>query len=154
VTDRTDLEQLLGEWVTVTNPDHGAVWQGQLIGLADDPSLLLNAPGGSRLCLPQSFHVQRCAPPAAGAPPRPAGQHRAFAELRDTGLLWWINRVAFHPRGLALALHTDDAGEALGWSLLASDDGTPWTFDLATDADGYTRAEATLAAATPKENRT
>jgi hypothetical protein len=61
VTDRDTLETLLGEWVTVTNPVHRSVWQGQLIGLADDPSLLLNAPGGGRLCLPQSFDVQRAA---------------------------------------------------------------------------------------------
>jgi hypothetical protein len=53
---------------------------------------------------------------------------RPFAELRDVGLLWLINRVVFHPRGYALALHfTDmDRRECTGWSLLG--DGTePWT---------------------------
>ena len=57
---------------------------------------------------------------------------RPFNELRDTGLLWLINRVVFHPRGYALALHYADpdpgptGGTATGWSLLG--DGTePWT---------------------------
>lgn len=148
MTSREDLEALLGEWVTVANPLVHTVWQGQLIALADDPSLMLNTPRGGRLCLPQSFDVQRAAPPTAGARlSRFRGKPRPFAELRDTGLLWLLNRVALHPRGLALALHTDAAGDVLGWSLLTSDDGDPWTFDLATDADGHTRAEATITAA-------
>lgn len=50
-----------------------------------------------------------------------------MAELRDSGLLWLINRVVFHPRGYALALHFDDYHEeVVGWSLLG--DGTEvWT---------------------------
>lgn len=55
---------------------------------------------------------------------------RPFAELRDTGLLWLMNRVVFHPRGYALALHfTGDAnnrGECIGWSLLG-DGSEPWS---------------------------
>jgi len=52
---------------------------------------------------------------------------RPFSELRDTGLLWLINRVVFHPRGYALALHSDGVGgEYTGWSLMG--DGTePWS---------------------------
>lgn len=51
---------------------------------------------------------------------------RPFHELRDEGLLWLVNRVVFHPRGYALALHLDDNGAATGWSILG--DGTePWT---------------------------
>lgn len=53
-----------------------------------------------------------------------------FSALRDTGLLWLINRVVFHPRGYALALvYTDRAatgGTATGWQLYG--DGTePWS---------------------------
>lgn len=148
MTRREELGALLGEWVTATSSSTGAVWQGRLVGLADQPTLVLLSPGGGQVCLPQSFDVQRAAPPAAGAPPsRPGGGPRPFAELRDTGLLWLLNRTALHPRGLALALHTDEAGEVLGWSLLVADDGDPWTFDPATDSDGHTRAEATIAAA-------
>lgn len=56
--------------------------------------------------------------------PDPAG--RPFADFRPTGLLWLINTTVFHPRGYALAMHFDDAGEATGWSLMG--DGTePWT---------------------------
>lgn len=55
---------------------------------------------------------------------------RPFADFRDSGLLWLVNRVVFHPRGYALALHYTgkfpDMGECTGWSLLG--DGTePWT---------------------------
>lgn len=59
---------------------------------------------------------------------------RPFADLRDSGLLWLINRVVFHPRGYALALHFEDTpdrnlaegGEVTGWSILG--DGTePWS---------------------------
>jgi len=70
-----------------------------------------------------------------------------FAELRDTGLLWFLNRLALHPRGLALALHCNSAGRPYGWSLIPSDDGNPWTFDPRTDADGFRRSEITLATA-------
>jgi len=57
---------------------------------------------------------------------------RPFSDLRATGLLWLINRVVFHPRGWALALHFADGGEGgaykdcTGWSLMG--DGTePWS---------------------------
>ena len=55
---------------------------------------------------------------------------RPFTELRDTGLLWLLNRVVFHPRGYALALHFEgelpDLGECVGWSLLG-DGSEPWS---------------------------
>jgi hypothetical protein len=56
---------------------------------------------------------------------------RPFCELRDTGLLWLINRTVFHPRGFALALMYDEPGQAeggnvTGWQLYG--DGTePWS---------------------------
>jgi hypothetical protein len=58
---------------------------------------------------------------------------RPFCELRDTGLLWLINRVVFHPRGYALALVYDDrdnphgnGGTVLGWQL-HGDGQEPWS---------------------------
>ncbi len=54
-------------------------------------------------------------------------QARSFRELRETGLLWLINRVVLHPRGFALALHFDDDGNATGWSLVG-DGSEPWAF--------------------------
>ena len=140
------LADLLGQWVTATNPVDGAVWVGQLVALADHPTLILNSPGGGQVSLPQTFAVHPAAEPA-----QPAGEDssapRPFLELRDTGLLWLINRVALHPRGLSLALHVSGSGDVLGWSLLRNDDNEPWSFDPATDSDGHARAEATLAAA-------
>lgn len=61
---------------------------------------------------------------------------RPIEELRDTGLLWLINRQVFHPRGYALALHVwpedhERAGEVAGWSILG-DGVEPWNF---TDGD-------------------
>jgi hypothetical protein len=46
-----------------------------------------------------------------------------FSDLRSTGVLWAINRMVFHPMGLALGLHypdgvDHDTGEPDGWSLL------------------------------------
>ncbi|MCF3960317.1 hypothetical protein [Streptomyces fuscigenes] len=72
---------------------------------------------------------------------------RPFHDLSSTGLLWLINRQAFHPRGLALSLQLSDEGTATGWSLLKSPDGRPWEFDAATNAAAGQRAEDTLAAA-------
>lgn len=55
---------------------------------------------------------------------------RPFAELRDSGLLWLLNRVVFHPRGYALAFHYEgtfpNMGECTGWSLLG-DGSEPWS---------------------------
>lgn len=45
-------------------------------------------------------------------------ESRPFSELRDTGLLWLINRVVFHPRGFALGITHDADGNATGWTLL------------------------------------
>jgi hypothetical protein len=145
VTDTETLQNLLGEWVTVRNPDLPIAGYGRLIGLHDDPGLLLAIPGRGNTCLPQRFTVTAAAPPLRQ--PVPQEEARPFSELRDAGLLWLINRTAFHPRGLALAMHFDDAGEACGWSLMRNDEGEPWQFDVATDADGHARAEATITAA-------
>jgi hypothetical protein len=69
---------------------------------------------------------------------------RPFGELRDSGLLWLINRVVFHPRGFALALVMRD-GDPVGWKLLG--DGTEvWRFEGDEDEE-YQRVEATMRAA-------
>lgn len=54
-------------------------------------------------------------------------QARPFVELTDSGLLWLINRVVFHPRGFALALVIRD-GVAVGWNLLG-DGSEVWRFE-------------------------
>lgn len=78
--------------------------------------------------------------------PAPQGEFRPLLELSDSGLLWLINRVVFHPRGLALALY-QEGGQAHGWQLLTAAEGEPFTFPEPVDNDGYRRAEATLRAA-------
>lgn len=52
---------------------------------------------------------------------------RALAELPESGLLWLINAVVFHPRGVALALRRTATGEIVGWQLLG-DGSDPWQF--------------------------
>jgi hypothetical protein len=66
---------------------------------------------------------------------------RPFSELRDSGLLWLINRVVFHPRGYALALEMRD-GQAVGWKLLG-DGSEVWGFAPPED-DDFEHAQATL----------
>ncbi|MFJ5037996.1 hypothetical protein [Streptomyces parvulus] len=145
MTDHTALLKLLGEWVTVTHP-HAPhrTWYGRLASLMDEPALALNPPEGGTLLFPQSFNVTGAAPATGGPHPDPDIPARPFEQLRETGLLWLINRVVFHPRGLALALHLDADGLAYGWSLVSNLDGEPWQFDPATDNDGYVRAEKTI----------
>ncbi|MEV0470228.1 hypothetical protein [Streptomyces prunicolor] len=71
---------------------------------------------------------------------------RPIGELRDSGLLWLINRTVFHPRGLALALAYGDAGEVTGWRLTG--DGTePMWFSPDDEPRLFAAAKATLTAA-------
>jgi len=69
---------------------------------------------------------------------------RSFRELSETGLLWLINAVVFHPRGFALALSMDTlTGEVTGWDLLG-DGMSPYRY--ASDMDArFLVAEETLA---------
>lgn len=71
---------------------------------------------------------------------------RPFTELSDAGLLWLINRVVFHPRGLALALHADERGEFVGWSL-EGDGSEVWTFSAEDDDEQFERVRRTLSEA-------
>lgn len=68
----------------------------------------------------------------------------AFERLRDTGILWYVNRVAFHPRGYALVLDFDDEGNARGWALQATDGTELFTFPEEQDDDAFKRVEALL----------
>lgn len=74
-------------------------------------------------------------------------QPRPFADLSSdvTGLLWLINRVCFHPRGYALALHREDDGSISGWSMQG--DGTEvWTFSNESDDECFAKVTAYFAA--------
>lgn len=76
---------------------------------------------------------------------------RPFSDLRAVGLLWLINTALLHPRGYALALHSDDEGNATGWSLLG-DGSEPWYFDPSEPSDREFLAVNDLLM--PKEART
>jgi len=82
-----------------------------------------------------------------GVKPLPSGV-KALGELRDTGLLWFINRVVFHPRGYALALYFDSTTDPahmkpMGWTLLG-DGSEPWTFEAPED-ESFRAVEAFFA---------
>lgn len=71
---------------------------------------------------------------------------RPLSALRETGLLWLINRTTFHPRGFALALHIAEDGTTEGWSLQG--DGTePWSFTPDCEGTHFRLAMRTLHAA-------
>lgn len=71
---------------------------------------------------------------------------RPWTELRDSGLLWLINRSVFHPQGLALGIAFTDDGEAIGWSLLG-DGSEPMWFSPDDEPQYFAAARATLAEA-------
>lgn len=58
-----------------------------------------------------------------------------FGELRDSGLLWWLNTEALHPYGLALGLQYNEDGEAVGYKIYKSEDGF-WEFDDESNEEG------------------
>lgn len=68
---------------------------------------------------------------------------RPFSEMNDSGILWLINRVVFHPRGFALALHTNDEGEVVGWSMIG-DGSEPYAFTDKKDEEHFKNAKTTL----------
>jgi len=73
---------------------------------------------------------------------------RNLQELRDTGLLWLINRQVFHPRGYALVLVVDgESDQVVGWELLG-DGHEPWNYPAGSENEYLTSANALLA---PKE---
>lgn len=71
-------------------------------------------------------------------------QVRPFEELSESGLLWLINRVVFHPRGYQFALLEDqDTGEILGWQVHGTGEEPSW-FSPESDQKRFLLAEATL----------
>lgn len=74
---------------------------------------------------------------------------RPFAEMRDEGLLWHINRVCFHPHGYALAFDFDDeTGELLGWQMLG-DGSEVWTFTNEADDEEFAKVQRYFAPRPP-----
>lgn len=68
----------------------------------------------------------------------PAAPARPLIQLQETGLLWLINKVVFHPRGFALVMHVDRHGIGIGWSL-AGDGTEAWQMGADIDEDGLLR---------------
>lgn len=64
--------------------------------------------------------------------------------MSDEGLLWLINRAAFHPRGFALAFHKNDEGVVEGWSMLGNGSEV-WTFTSEADDEEFAKSSAFLA---------
>lgn len=62
----TEQEQhdILGKKVRVTNPHVGSSWEGELIGFANHPTLILACGDGRQIPLPQSFTIEVTDPPA------------------------------------------------------------------------------------------
>lgn len=69
---------------------------------------------------------------------------RPIEALRETGVLWLINRVVFHPRGFALALDSDSDGTVRGWALVG-DGSEPWAFPETDDDWCFAAVEAFIA---------
>ncbi|MET7477977.1 hypothetical protein ABZT17_26920 [Streptomyces sp. NPDC005648] len=73
-----------------------------------------------------------------------------WLKLKESGLLWLINRTVFHPRGLALGMAYRDDGDVLGWVLLG-DGSQPIQFPPDDEPELFAQAQATLAAACRKD---
>ncbi|MBP5930436.1 hypothetical protein [Streptomyces scabiei] len=89
---RAELPDHLGRWVTVTNPDPrlapAASWYGRLVALADDPTVVIQAPGGGgQGVFPQAFVITPADPPEPGAvsPRRQAAYDAVYAYINGLG---------------------------------------------------------------------
>ncbi|MET9819607.1 hypothetical protein [Streptomyces sp. NPDC006355] len=88
---RADLPDHLGRWVTVANPDPhlatAATWYGRLVALADDPTVVIQAPGGGQGVFPQAFTITPADPPEPGtiSPRRQAAYDAVYAVIRRLG---------------------------------------------------------------------
>jgi len=88
--------------VKVTNPAFpNAPWVGTIIGLTENPSLILDQEGSFRVTLPQAFAVE----PANKAPSSPVGETdgETGTELRpcDSVSLTWLEIGAATREGIA-----------------------------------------------------
>ncbi len=68
---------------------------------------------------------------------------RPLEELQSSGVLWKMNRSAFHPLGYAVALCLDEDGKVVGWQLQGNGSEV-WGFDDETDDSGFARFSQTL----------
>lgn len=68
---------------------------------------------------------------------------RPLDELRSSGVLWYINRVCFHPRGYALALAYGGAGEVIGWNI-EGDGSEIWSFTASDDDAKFAKIKELL----------
>ncbi|MFC8332787.1 hypothetical protein [Streptomyces olivaceus] len=88
---RADLPSHLGRWVTVTNPNPhlapAATWYGRLVALSDDPTVVIQAPGGGQGSFPQAFTITPADPPEPGSisPRRQAAYDAVYALIRQLG---------------------------------------------------------------------
>lgn len=71
-------------------------------------------------------------------------QMYTFNELENSGLLWLINRLVFHPRGYTFGLVPDEHGNIIGWTVLG-DGKTCLRFMPDMDDLGFLAAETFLA---------
>ncbi|MCF3960315.1 hypothetical protein [Streptomyces fuscigenes] len=86
---RPELLDHLGQWVTVTNPNPSltASWYGRLVALSDDPTVIIQAPGGGQGVFPQGFAITPADPPPPGSisPRRQAAYDTAHELIRQLG---------------------------------------------------------------------
>lgn len=55
-------------------------------------------------------------------------QRETLNQFRADGLLWMVNAAILHPRGYALTVHINDAGDPIGLSV-QGDGVEPWCFE-------------------------
>lgn len=66
------MAEVLGTYVTITNPGNGSSWTGRVIAYHDDPGVVIETADGTHICLPQAFGIEQTpapANPAAFPPP-------------------------------------------------------------------------------------
>lgn len=112
--------------------------------MTDDRRQQLNQAGVAAIPTVTSSTPPPPPAPLNGYPPNSTERGRPFSELYGSGLLWLINRVAFHPRGFRLALVANtETGEVTGWEL-QGDGSEPHWFPENLDRSRFAEAEATL----------
>lgn len=67
----------------------------------------------------------------------------AVEDIFDLGVLWYINRVAFHPRGLALGISRNEKNEIEEFSIMRAV-GEPVCFPAETDDEKFKAFESLL----------
>lgn len=70
-----------------------------------------------------------------------------MSALRSEGVLWLVNAVVFHPRGVQFGLVSDPDGETVGWDLSVGPDVGPChhELDAATEAARMAAVEDLIA---------